>query len=113
MSRPVPLSHWGRMSRPRSRDRTLWVSAPTEMMSTPVSATSRMRANVIPPLASTSARPAIWATAEAKLGGGEVVEQDGVGACGQDCFDLLRAIHFHLHMRGVGKTGAHGPQSLR
>ena len=49
-------------SRPRSRARTLWVSAPTEMRSTPVAAMSATVARVTPPLASTSARRATSAT---------------------------------------------------
>ena len=33
-------------------------------------------------------------------------------AC-EDCFDLLRAIHFYFDMRGVREPGAHGLQSFR
>ena len=44
------------------------------------------------------------ATAAVKLGGGEVVEQDRVDACGEDCFDLVGAIDFYFDMSGVGKS---------
>ena len=46
---------------------TEWVSAPTEMKSTPVSATSRARSRVSPPDASSEARPAVIRTASAMV----------------------------------------------
>src|SRR4029077_253274 len=56
---------WGDRSRPMSKTLTEWVSAPTEMKSTPVSATSLARSNVSPPDASSEARPAVIRTASA------------------------------------------------
>ena len=53
--------HSSRRSMPRSKTLTEWVSAPTEMKSTPVSATSRARSMVSPPDASSVARPALIA----------------------------------------------------
>src|SRR5690606_8833264 len=50
-------------SRPRSSARAEWVSAPTEITSTPVSAIARTVSRVTPPDASTTARPAICSTA--------------------------------------------------
>ena len=50
-------------SRLMSSDGAEWVSAPTEMRSTPVSATARTVASVMPPLASVIARPPTRATA--------------------------------------------------
>ena len=43
-------------------------------------------------------------------GGGET-EYTMIGASGEDCFDLFRAIHFYLDMRGVRETGAHRYQA--
>ena len=48
-----------------SKTLTEWVSAPTEMKSTPVAATSRARSKVSPPEASSLARPAVMRTASA------------------------------------------------
>src|SRR5260221_11566675 len=51
----------GSKSRPISTARAEWVSAPTEMKSTPVSAMARMLARLTPPLASVWERPlACW-----------------------------------------------------
>src|SRR5439155_13041411 len=50
-------------SSPMSRAGAEWVSAPTEITSTPVSAMARTVSRVTPPLASTSARPATCSTA--------------------------------------------------
>ncbi|MNX78257.1 hypothetical protein D3C86_1098360 [compost metagenome] len=52
-----------------SRLPALCVSAPTEMKSTPVSATRRMVASVMPPEASVSAFPSINATASRIVSG--------------------------------------------
>src|SRR5262249_15852888 len=52
-----------------SRARTEWVSAPTEMASTPVSATSRTVSIVMPPDASSRARPFVIRTAWRSISG--------------------------------------------
>ena len=52
------LGRGHRTSSETSRERAEWVSAPTEMKSTPVSAISRTVSSVTPPEASSGARPA-------------------------------------------------------
>src|ERR1700744_3917470 len=66
--------HWkvhgsGSSRRERSRAVALWVSAPTDMKSTPVSATALIVSRVKPPLASSSARPSTSATASRSCSG--------------------------------------------
>src|SRR5699024_3835016 len=55
--RIVQVDHYSKSS-PRSRARTEWVRAPTEMTSTPVRAMSATVSRLTPPEASTIARPA-------------------------------------------------------
>src|ERR1019366_6938430 len=59
----------GMRIRDRSRAAALWVIAPTDTKSTPVVATSESVWRVTPPLASSSARPATWATASRSCAG--------------------------------------------
>src|SRR4051794_16609216 len=60
----------GSRVRDRSSAAAEWVSAPIEMNSTPVVATSRRFSNVMPPLASSVARPSTCATASRRRSGG-------------------------------------------
>ncbi len=95
-----------RKSSPRSNTLTEWVSAPTEMKSTPVSATSRARSRVSPPDASRVAwppAPALMRTASAIVGGRHVVEQDLGAARGQHGAQLVEVHHLDLDPQaGVG-----------
>ena len=67
-------------SMPRSKTFTEWVRAPTEMKSTPVSATSRARARVSPPEASRRGPPGGDAHRLGHGRGVHVVEQDPLAA---------------------------------
>ena len=92
---------------PRSKTFTEWVSAPTEMKSTPVSATSRARSKVSPPEAS---RRGPAGGDPDRLGhrrGVHVVEQDPVAAGVEQLAELVEVGDLDLH-REVGVGRAHG-----
>ena len=82
---------------------TEWVSAPTEMMSTPVFATSAMVSWVIPPEASGKSLSAD------ELNGGlhgciiHVVKHNDVGACLDGLFDLVEISRFNLDFDRVAE----------
>ena len=67
-------------SSPMSSTGAEWVSAPTEITSTPVSAMARTVSRVTPPEASSLTRPGRHGDGAAQVVQGEVVEQDHVGA---------------------------------
>ena len=96
-----------RRSMPRSKTLTEWVSAPTEMKSTPVSATSRARSMVSPPEASSVARPALIAHRLGHRRGRHVVEQD-LGAAGvEQLAQLVEVGHLDLDPQ-IGVRRPHG-----
>ena len=82
-----------------SRERAEWVSAPTEIESTPVSAMARTFSSVTPPEASSSARPATSATARAGSAGRHVVEQDPLDAERERLLDLLERVGLDLERK--------------
>ena len=47
-----------------------------------------------------------------ELRGGEVVEEDGVGAGGEDGFDLVGAVDFYFDVGSVGEFVAEGLQGV-
>ena len=78
-----------------------WVSAPTEIRSTPVAAISATLSSVTPPEASNSARPAVMATAFRRSAIVHVVEQHDVGAGLERLRQLVERRHFDLDAQGV------------
>ena len=92
-------------SMPMSNTFTECVSAPTEMKSTPVSATSRARSRVRPPEASSTARPALIAHRLGHHRGGHVVEQDPLAAGVEQLAQLVEVGHLDLDREvRVGRT---------
>ena len=86
-----------------SKTLTEWVSAPTEMKSTPVAATSRARSKVSPPDASSFARPAVMPDRLGHHVGGHVVEQDLLAAGVEQLAELVEVGHLDLDAEvGVG-----------
>ena len=84
----------GRLTRPpwrRRGARAECVSAPIEMKSTPVSATARTLSSVMPPEASSFARPAANSYCFCAPARSHVVEQDRVRAGGERLAALARA----------------------
>ena len=74
-----------------------WVSAPTEMRSTPVSAIARTVSSVTPPDASVSARPEAMATARGALNAIEVqVEEDSKRVLTQKIAEELKRLAVRL-----------------
>ena len=95
-------------SRPRSKTFTEWVSAPTEMKSTPVAATSRARSRVRPPEASRVARPAVIRDRLGHRRDVHVVEQDLGAARVEELAQLVEVGDLDLDPQvGVG-----GPDGL-
>ena len=88
---------------PRSIQGARVVSAPTEMTSTPASASSRTRSRRTPPETSTTARPATRATAW-RTAGVHVVEQHDGRAAGERLVQLLERVD--LDLEGVQVRGA-------
>ena len=84
----------------------LWVSHPTERRSTPVAAIAAAVAAVIPPEASSTARPAGAAHRLGELVDREVVEQDEIGAERQGLLELLQRVDLDLDLGGVARRGA-------
>ena len=80
-----------------STARAEWVSAPTEMKSTPVSAMARTVARVTPPLASVWARPLHLLHRQAQLNRVHIVEQDEFRPRLHRLLHLLQRVRFHLH----------------
>ena len=78
-----------------------WVSAPTEIRSTPVAAIAATLSSVTPPDASNSARPAVMATAFRKSATVHVVEQHDVGAGLERLRQLVERRHFDLDPQRV------------
>ena len=95
-----------------SRAGAEWVSAPSEMKSTPDSATAAMFSSVIPPLASVSApraRGAMHGRREVALA--EVVQEDGSSAGLQRLVELVERPDLYLdggRRPGRGQGGADG-----
>ena len=67
--RPSASPHAAAKSSPTSKLRTVWVSQPREIMSTPVSATARTVSGVMPPEASVIRRRSTMATARRRVSG--------------------------------------------
>ena len=93
------VTHSGSSSRLTSSAGAECVSAPTLMKSTPVSATARTVSSVIPPDASSSARPATSGDGLSQLVRGHVVEQQPRHARVERRAHLVerRALHLDLH----------------
>ena len=88
-----------------SKTLTEWVSAPTEMKSTPVAATSRARSKVSPPEASSVARPRGDADRLGHHLGGHVVEQDLLAAGVEQLAELVEVGDLDLDPEvGVGRA---------
>ena len=79
-----------------SSERAAWVSAPTEMKSTPVSAYARTVASVMPPEASSGTRPRDELDGRADLVAAHVVEQDPVDAGLERLGDVVERLRLDL-----------------
>ena len=94
------------MSSPRSSARTLWVSAPTEMMSTPVAAMSRDRLEGDAAAGLDQRAAADQRDARAQVIEGEVVEHDRVDAARTRApLDLVEPVDLDLDVRRVRQIG--------
>ena len=93
-----------------SRAFTEWVSAPMDTMSTPVSATARSVSSVMPPLASSRARPATKIHRRLHSGAVHVVQHDDVRPGLQRLPHLVQVAGLHLqldHMAQLFSDGRH------
>ena len=92
-----------------SSERAEWVSAPTEISSTPVSAMARMVSRVTPPEASRRARPPVEVDGFAQLVEAHVVEEDRVDADVERLRDLVERVALDLdRQRRRGPHELHG-----
>ena len=89
-----------------STARAEWVSAPTEMASTPAAASSAMRGSVTPPDTHDGA-PARNAHALGHVLGAHVVEEDDVRAA-SSARQLDQRVDLALHARGCGRAPGRG-----
>ena len=87
-----------------SRAVTEWVRPPMEMRSTPVSATWRTVSRVMPPDASTTARPAMMSIACCIMSGG-ILSSMMIWAGFRGHPRRFQGFHFHLDLDGVGSAG--------
>ena len=88
-----------------SKTCTEWVSAPTEMKSTPVAATSRARSRVSPPDASSVARPPVMRTASAIVSVGMLSSRISVAAGVEQLAQLVEVGDLDLDPQvGVGRA---------
>ena len=99
-------------SSPISRIGALWVSHPTEMRSTPVSAIAGAVSRLTRPDASLIARPPIILTARRKIVERHVVEQHGVDARAQRLFELGKRVDLDLDLDEMPDMAAHAPDRL-
>ena len=88
------------------------MSAPTEMMSTPVAAISGMWPRCDAAAGFDQRTAGNLGNSRVKLSSGEVVEQDRFRPSSENCFDLVRVIDFYFYMRGMRKVSTHRLQSF-
>ena len=96
-----------------SKALTEWVSAPTDIRSTPVVATAETLSRVMPPEASRMARPPVIRTAAAISSSGHVVKEDDVGPTFKCLLQLVKIGDFHFYLEGVGRFLPRAPDELR
>ncbi len=94
------------MSRPTSSDRAECVSQPSDIESTPVSATARTFASVMPPDASVWQRCPTRLTAAPQLVGRHVVEQHRRDAAVERLVELLERVDLDLHRKAPAEGRA-------
>ena len=85
---------------------TEWVSAPTEIRSTPVAATSRTLSRVMFPEASSGIFPATRSDRPGHLRKPHIVEEDRIRSGGQRLFQFGHVLHLDLDLQGMGNPFA-------